>query len=91
MLREPAPGRATVLFLSIVEQYLSEEELNAFHRHVREAGDRATAAAPLAWLRMEPAGRRAEVRLTIWPGAEERLLAHAGYHGTPVELIAASR
>lgn len=90
MLREPALGRATVLFHSIVEQYLSEEELSAFHRCVREAGERATAAAPLAWLRMEPAGKRAEVWLATWPGGEDRLLGRAGYHGTPVELSAAS-
>ncbi|HET9185054.1 MAG TPA: DUF2332 domain-containing protein, partial [Solirubrobacterales bacterium] len=84
VLREPAPGRATVLFYSIVEQYLSEAELASFHRHVREAGERATAAAPLAWLRMEPADEWAEVRLATWPGGEDRLLARAGYHGTPV-------
>jgi hypothetical protein len=89
MLQEPAPGRATVLFHSIVEQYLSEEELASFHHHVLDAGKRATAAAPLAWLRMEPAGRRAEVRLATWPGGKDRLIARAGYHGTPVELIAA--
>jgi hypothetical protein len=89
VLREPVPGRATVLFHSIVEQYLSEEELAAFHRHLGKAGERATAAAPLTWLRMEPAGHRAEVRLTTWPGGEERLLARAGYHGTPVELLPA--
>jgi hypothetical protein len=88
VLGEPADGSATVLFHSIVEQYLGEEELAAFHRQIREAGERATAAAPLAWLRMEPAGERAEVRLTTWPGGEDRLLARAGYHGTPVELLA---
>jgi hypothetical protein len=87
-LREPARGCATVLFHSIVEQYLSEVELAAFHGHIRRAGERATAAAPLAWLRMEPAGHRAEVRLTTWPGGEDRLLGRAGYHGTPVELVA---
>jgi hypothetical protein len=84
---EPAPGRTTVLFHSIVEQYLSEGELTSFHRSVDEAGRRATPAAPLAWLRMEPNGDRAAVRLTLWPGGEDRLLARSGYHGTPVELL----
>ncbi|MGN6557513.1 MAG: DUF2332 family protein, partial [Solirubrobacterales bacterium] len=88
VLREPAPGRATVLFHSIVEQYLNREELIAFHHFIREAGKRATPAAPLAWLRMEPDGDRAGVWLTLWPGGEDRLLARAGYHGTPVELLA---
>jgi hypothetical protein len=86
MLRDGAPHLATVLFHSIVEQYLSEEELASFHRTVREAGGRATQDAPLAWLRMEPDGDRAAVRLTVWPGGEDRLLARAGYHGSPVEL-----
>lgn len=31
-------------------------------------------------------GEWAEVRLTLWPGGEERLLARAGYHGDPVDL-----
>lgn len=87
ILREPVPDCATVLFHSIVEQYLGEEELTLFQRHIREAGGRASPAAPLAWLRMEPAGELAEVRLTIWPGGEERILARAGYHGTPVKLL----
>lgn len=90
MLRDAAPHRATVVFHSIVEQYLGAEELTSFHRTVREAGERATQVAPLAWLRMEPDGDRAAVWLTLWPGGEDRLLAHAGYHGTPVDLCAST-
>ncbi len=86
-LADAAPGRATVVYHSIVLQYLGEDEREAFLAHLHEAGARATPEAPLAWLRMEPAGDLAEVRLTIWPGGEERLLARAGYHGTPVELL----
>ena len=86
ILQDASPRCATVLFHSIVEQYLGDEELAAFHRTVREAGQRATRVAPLAWLRMEPDGDRAAVWLTVWPGGEDRLLARAGYHGTPVEL-----
>jgi hypothetical protein len=86
-LAEPAPGLATILFHSIVMQYLSEDERDAFARVVQEAGSRAGEDTPLAWLRMEPDGERAAVRLATWPGGEDRLLAHAGYHGTPVELL----
>jgi hypothetical protein len=85
-LAEPASGRATILFHSVVMQYLSEDEREAFARVVREAGSRADEDAPLAWLRMEPDGDRAAVRLATWPGGEDRRLARAGYHGTPVEL-----
>ncbi len=85
-LAEPAAGLATVVFHSIVMQYLADDERGAFERAVAEAGARASDEAPLAWLRMEPDVERAAIRITTWPGGEERLLARAGYHGTPVEL-----
>ncbi len=87
MLAEPAPGAATVIYHSIVMQYLGDGELAAFHDQIEAAGSRATADAPLAWLRMEPGGDHADLHLTIWPGGEERHLARAGYHGTPVGLL----
>jgi hypothetical protein len=83
-LAEPTPGLATVVTHSIVFQYLSPEARRRFRSTVDAAGARATGAAPLAWLRMEPAGDRAELRLTAWPDGEERVLATAGYHGLPV-------
>lgn len=85
-LAAPREGMATVVYHSIVMQYLAEPERIAFEAAIEEAGAGATLAAPLAWLRMEPAGDRAEVWLTSWPGREERLVARAGYHGNPVEL-----
>jgi hypothetical protein len=86
-LAERSPGRATVLYHSIVAQYLSEEERVAFQRHVQEAGEQADEDAPMAWLRMEPAGEWADVRISTWPGGEDRHIARVGYHGSPVELI----
>jgi hypothetical protein len=85
-LDERREGIATVVFHSIVMQYLPEAERREFQRQVEDAGHRAHAAAPLAWLRMEPGGEMAEVRLTRWPGGEEALIARAGYHGDPVAL-----
>jgi hypothetical protein len=68
--------------------YLSDEERDALVQNIEEAGRRATADAPLAWLRMEPATQeRADLHLTTWPGGETRHLARVGYHGTPVELL----
>lgn len=87
MLAEPAPGQATVIYHSIVSQYLSDAERAALFDGIAAAGARATADAPLAWLRMEPADDRANLDLTVWPGGEERRLARVGYHGTPVELL----
>jgi hypothetical protein len=68
---------ATVVFHSIVMQYLPETERERFERAV------AQASGTVAWLRMEPAGDMTELRLTL--AGEERLLARAGYHGDPVE------
>jgi hypothetical protein len=83
-LAQPASGVATVVVHSIVLQYLSHPARERVRETIRSAGARATAAAPVAWLRMEPGGERAEVRLTCWPGGEEQLVATAGYHGRPV-------
>jgi hypothetical protein len=90
-LAEPHRGAATVVFHSIVMQYLAEDARAAVRATIEEAGARASAEAPLAWLRMEPGGDYAHVHLTLWPAGEERLLAEAGYHGRPVRWAAASR
>jgi len=82
-----ATGRATVVFHSIVMQYLTEAGRERVQQILEQAGRSATVDAPLAWLRMEPDGAYAEVRLTTWPGGEERLLAKAGYHGRPVRWL----
>lgn len=87
MLAEEAPEEATVIYHSIMSQYLSEEERAELFERIEEAGNRATQQAPLAWLRMEPADDRADVHLTLWPGGETHRIARAGYHGTPVELL----
>jgi hypothetical protein len=72
---------ATVVFHSIVLQYLPVESRHRMRDALHAAGSKATDAAPLAWLRMEPAGESADLRLTWWPGGEEEVLATAGYHG----------
>jgi hypothetical protein len=98
MLAKPTPGLATVVYHSLVAQYFDEQERLAFQRNLEEAAAHASADAPLAWLRMEPAGdwtnpraksarRGTDVRLSTWPGGDELHLARAGYHGSPVELL----
>ena len=85
-LAERRQGVATVVFHSIVMQYLPAEERDEFEHQLRQAGRSASESAPLAWLRMEPAGERAEVRLTLWPGGEDVPLARASYHGDVLEM-----
>jgi hypothetical protein len=83
-LAQPAAGLATVVYHSIVVQYVDADSRERLLATLTAAGARATAAAPLAWLRMEPGGEQAEVRLTRWPGGEERLVATTGFHGRDV-------
>ena len=83
-LRSATPDVATVVVHSIVFQYLSTDERARLSATIEAAGRQATGRAPLAWLRMEPDGERAELRLTTWPDGEERVLATAGYHGQPI-------
>jgi hypothetical protein len=83
-LAEPAPRTATVVVHSIVWQYVAGESRDRMRAALRAAGERSTPSAPVAWLRLEPAGDTADLRLTWWPGGREEVLALAGYHGRPV-------
>lgn len=82
--------RATLVFHSIVWQYLGEDVQRRFKRHLTEAGSLATRKRPLIWARMEPAGRVADVRATVWRGTKtpkEFWLAEVGYHGQDMRWL----
>jgi hypothetical protein len=82
-LAEPAGGAVTVVFHSVVMQYLPEAERERVEALVRAAGE---GGAALAWLRMEPdTAERAGVWLDLWPEGRHARIARAGYHGRPVE------
>jgi hypothetical protein len=78
---------ATVVYHSIVMQYLEAAEKERLREVFAEAGARASSTAPLARLTLEPGGEEAHLRLTTWPGGAERLLATSGYHGRPVRWL----
>ncbi|MGO4665573.1 DUF2332 domain-containing protein [Bosea sp. 2RAB26] len=82
-----APGSARMLMHTIMWQYLPEPTKQRIVAAMAAAGAAATAERPLAWLRMEPDGKpgHAAVALTQWPGAVERELGRADYHGRWVE------
>lgn len=86
-LAHPREGRATVVFHSIVTQYLDAAEREKLLRVFQKAGARASRTAPLAHLALEPGGDEASLRLTTWPGGAERLVAASGYHGRPVRWL----
>lgn len=91
-LREPTPGVATVVFHSIVLQYLGRAGSGRVRDVIVGAGARATADAPLAWLRLEPA-RAADgnmefrLDLALWPPDRETTLAVSSPHGPPVRWL----
>jgi hypothetical protein len=87
-LRDPRPGAVTVVFHSIVWHYLDEAERGRVQQALDQAGGRAMAEAPFAWLRLERGGEQAEVRLTLWPGGGEHLLATSGFHGRDIRWLA---
>jgi len=90
-LATPVRGATTLLFHSVMWWYLPDADRKAVQACVVSAGERADAAAPLAWLRMEPPNvEYCEVRLRVWPGGEDALLARTHPHGKWVEWLGAS-
>jgi hypothetical protein len=80
-------GELTVIWQSVMRQYVPAEAWAGIERAVQDAARAATSDTPLAWLSMEPGddpGAGFAVRATTWPGGERHLLAHAGDHGPPV-------
>ncbi len=88
-LRETVPGTVALVYHSVVDEYLSDPVRQAFHRTMAEAGARATADEPLAWVRVEPADRLRQhaVTVTLWPTGGTRQVALAGAHGTNVRRV----
>lgn len=93
-LGEPEPGSATVVFHSSFFDYLPAPAQRALVDVIAAAGRRATAAAPLFWLRCDdeqPAPtdrpRLHELRLQSWPGGADRRLALCQPHGDHVTWL----
>jgi len=83
---QPA-GRARVLFHTVVRQYLAPETEARLAAAIARAGQAATPERPFAHLSFEWDGQTpgGALRLTLWPGGEERFLARADYHGRWVD------
>jgi hypothetical protein len=83
VLARPTPGAATVVFHTVMQEYMTADDRRAAFESIRSAGNRATSDAPVAWLRLEPEPDfdTYPVDLAIWPGGLERRLATAHPHG----------
>jgi hypothetical protein len=82
-LAVPRPGVTRVVMHSIMWQYLPAGTQARIRALIASAGEEADAAAPLAWLRLEPdgAGPGAAVSLSLWPGGRTERLGRADFHG----------
>jgi len=87
-LAAPQPGVVTVVWHSVVRQYLDAQERARVTAVLDAAGGRATRQAPLAHLALEPGrvgagGYDFRVVLQTWPGVGTRRLADCEGHGPP--------
>jgi hypothetical protein len=80
-------GVATVVYHSVFMQYVDADGRRRITSAIEAAASRATRDGPLAYLRMEPGPQSFEVRLTLWPGGKDELLALTRAHGTGVRWL----
>jgi hypothetical protein len=84
-----ADGATTVLWHSVMWQYLSRDEQRAVTARIDELGEEATESAPFAHAFLEPLRRAPDrdheflVVLRLWPGGERRILGASAGHGVP--------
>ena len=80
----PAAGRTTVVYHSIVWQYIDKPARADITAVLAEAGRQATLESPVVWLQFEPDQmNRAQVAVTLraWPGDVYVRIASADFHG----------
>jgi hypothetical protein len=83
------PDAATVVWHSVMWQYLDPAERVSIEQRLDDLGHTASAKSPLAHLRLEPRRRTPSspieflVMLRTWPGGDERILGSAPGHGLP--------
>jgi hypothetical protein len=89
MLARPQQDRVTrTLFHTVMWQYLPEASKQAITAVMEEAGEKATAERPLAWLALETNREtfRHELWVRYWPGGQAAVqLSSAHPHGAWVE------
>lgn len=91
-LVRPQPGIASVVYHSIVWQYLPPATRARVRAHLDTIGAQARHDAPLAWLRLERVRDQEPeaLQLTLWPEGREECLAQAQPHSAWVEWLGAS-
>ncbi len=83
-------GVARVLMHAVALHYAPEETMSRIAAHTARVGAAATQRSPFAWLRFEADpefGEHGSVRLTLWPGGGERVLALGDTHGKALRWL----
>ena len=82
VLAEPPRDAVTVIFHTVVWQYLAEPTRSRIQAALASAADRP-ADAPVGWVRFEAGGGvpPAQLIVTTWPGEQETVLAEGDFHG----------
>jgi len=84
------PGTLTVLWHSVMWQYLTADERTAIQHGIDALAAQADATSPFAHVCMEPQRRKSGspreflVRSRSWPGGRDVILARCQPHGPPV-------
>lgn len=87
-LADRVEGCATIVYHSVVMRYLTEAGRQRVRSVIEAAGERADAAAPLAWLQLEGPGGVQQITLQTWPGGTERLLGTSDTQARQVRWLA---
>jgi len=87
--RAAPPGVTRVVMHSVAFQYFPGEVQARVAGAIARAAAAASAAAPLAWLRFEklPNEAKYSLRLGLWPGGGETLLAWAHPHASSIRWL----
>jgi len=86
---QETPQRPRVFYHSIIWQYFTKQQQQAFSTTMEKMGREATESTALIWMRLEPARHKqhAELKITTWPNKVEEHLANSGYHGEWVRWL----
>lgn len=87
-LAKPNPGSLTVVWQSVMRQYLDNTTRHQLDARIEQAGRNATPGCPLAWLTMESTSADHLTNFTLhchlWPDGVSVDIAETGSHGPPV-------
>lgn len=90
-LKDRRAGAVTVIYHSIMWQYMPQQTRDEIRRLIEDKGRASQADRPLGWLRFEPDdnSQKSLLTLSLWPNYGTKTLATAHPHGASVEWMTA--